>query len=44
MSVDGLNFFWNKDVLVLRPEEQIEKIKANRQEKDLEEEKNYLPA
>ena len=38
MSVDGLYFFWNKDVLVLRPEEQIEKIKANRQEKALEEE------
>ena len=38
MSVDGLYFFWNKDVLVLRSEEQIEKIKANRQEKALEEE------
>jgi exoribonuclease-2 len=38
MSVDGLYFFWNKDVLVLRPEEQIEKIKDNRQEKALEEE------
>ena len=38
MSEDGLYFFWNKDVLVLRPEEQIEKIKANRQEKALEEE------
>ncbi|MGB1412936.1 MAG: ribonuclease catalytic domain-containing protein [Candidatus Pseudothioglobus sp.] len=38
MSVDGLYFFWNKDVLVLRPEEQIEKIKSNRQEKALEEE------
>jgi len=38
MSVDGLYFFWNKDVLVLRPEEQIEKIKNNRQEKALEEE------
>ena len=38
MSVDGLYFFWNKDVLVLRPEEQIEKIKSDRQEKALEEE------
>ena len=38
MSVDGLYFYWNKNVLVLRPIDQIEIIKLKRKEKVLEEE------
>lgn len=38
MSEDGLNFFWNKNVIVLRSLDQIEKIRVNRQEQALEEE------
>ena len=38
MSVDGLYFYWNKNILVLRPTDQIEIIKQQRHEKALEEE------
>ena len=38
LSVDGLYFYWNKNVLVLRPINQIEIIKQKRKEKILEEE------
>ena len=38
MSEDGLYFFWNKDVLVIRPLDQIETIRLSRKEKALEEE------
>ena len=38
MSEDGLYFYWNKDVLVLRPLDQIQAIKLSRQEKALQEE------
>ena len=37
MSEDGLYFFWNKDVLVIRPIDQIETIRLSRKEKALEE-------
>ena len=33
MSEDGLYFFWNKDVLVIRPIDQIETIRLSRNEK-----------
>ena len=33
MSEDGLYFFWNKDVLVIRPIDQIETIRLSRKEK-----------
>ena len=38
MSEDGLYFYWNKNVLALRPLDQIQAIKLSRQEKALEEE------
>ncbi len=38
MSEDGLYFYWNKNVLALRPLDQIEAIRSSRQEKALEEE------
>ena len=38
MSEDGLYFFWNKDVLVIRPLDQIETIRLSRKEKASEEE------
>jgi exoribonuclease-2 len=38
MSEDGLYFYWNKNVLALRPLAQIQAIKLSRQEKALEEE------
>jgi len=36
LAEDGLYFFWNKDILILRPSEQIKVIKKQRQEKSLE--------
>ena len=33
---DGLYFFWNKDVIILRPSEQIKVIEKQRQEKSIE--------
>ena len=38
MSEDGLYFYWNKNVLALRPLDQIQAIKLSRQEKALQEE------
>ena len=38
MSEDGLYFYWNKNVLALRPLDQIQAIRLSRQEKALEEE------
>lgn len=38
MSEDGLYFYWNKNILALRPLAQIQAIKLSRQEKALEEE------
>mgnify|MGYP001298280777 CR=1 FL=1 len=38
MSEDGLYFFWNRDVLVIRPLDQIETIRESRKEKASEEE------
>ena len=38
MSEDGLYFYWNKNVLALRPLDQIQAIKLSRQEKALKEE------
>ncbi len=38
MSLDGLYFYWNKNILVLRPTDQIEIIKQKRHEQALEEE------
>ena len=36
LAEDGLYFFWNKDILILRPTEQIKVIEKQRQEKSLE--------
>jgi len=36
LAEDGLYFFWNKDILILRSIEQINAIKKQRQEKSLE--------
>jgi len=36
LAEDGLYFFWNKDVLILRSTEQIKAIEKQRQEKSLE--------
>jgi len=36
LAEDGLYFFWNKDILILRSIEQIKVIKKQRQEKSLE--------
>ena len=36
LAEDGLYFFWNKDILILRPTEQIKIIEKQRQEKNLE--------
>jgi len=36
LAEDGLYFFWNKDMLILRSTEQIKVIKKQRQEKSLE--------
>ena len=38
MAEDGLYFYWNKNVLALRPLDQIQAIKLSRQEKALQEE------
>ncbi len=38
MSLDGLYFYWNKNILVLRSTDQIEIIKQKRHEQALEEE------
>ena len=38
MSEDGLYFYWNKNVLALRPLDQIQAIKLSRQERASEEE------
>ena len=38
MAEDGLYFYWNKNVLALRPLDQIQAIRLSRQEKALEEE------
>ncbi len=38
MSVDGLYFYWSKNILVLRSSEQVQIIKQKRHEKVLEEE------
>ena len=38
MSEDGLYFYWNKNILALRPLDQIQAIRLSRQEKALEEE------
>ena len=38
MSVDGLYFYWNNNVLVIRSVDQIESIRSSRLEKALEEE------
>ena len=38
MSEDGLYFYWNKNVLALRPLDQIQAIRLSRQEKASEEE------
>ncbi len=38
MSEDGLYFYWNKNVLALRPLDQIQAIRLSRQERALEEE------
>ena len=38
MSEDGLYFYWNKNVLVIRSVDQIESIRSSRLEKALEEE------
>jgi len=38
LAEDALYFFWNKDILILRPTEQIEIIEKQRQEKNLENE------
>jgi len=36
LAEDGLYFFWNKDILILRSTEQIKVIENQRQEKNLE--------
>jgi exoribonuclease-2 len=36
MSEDGLYFYWSKDSLMLRPEEQVKLIQAQRHEKKME--------
>ena len=36
LAEDGLYFFWNKDILILRSTEQIKVIEKQRQEKNLE--------
>ena len=36
LAEDGLYFFWNKDILILRSTEQIKIIEKQRQEKSLE--------
>jgi len=36
LAEDGLYFFWNKDILILRSTEQIKAIEKQRQEKSLE--------
>ena len=36
LAEDGLYFFWNKDILILRSTEQIKVIEKQRQEKSLE--------
>ena len=38
MAEDGLYFYWNKNVLALRPLDQIQAIRLSRQEKALKEE------
>ena len=38
LAEDGLYFFWNKDILILRPSEQIKVIAKQRQEKSIERE------
>ena len=38
IAEDGLYFYWNKNVLALRPLDQIQAIRLSRQEKALEEE------
>ena len=38
LAEDGLYFFWNKDILILRPTEQIKIIEKQRHEKNLENE------
>ena len=42
MSEDGLYFYWNKNVLVIRPLDQIERVRSSRLEKALEEESLQL--
>ena len=36
LAEDGLYFFWNKDILILRSTEQIKVIEKQKQEKSLE--------